>query len=145
MTLMSSVGSWGKPFLNSTPTEPTHSLLYTPFCSLHPQNIICCHIPACLLTCLLLEYRKERLLIVRVKAPSTVLNTLEVLREGWGRKKASRQTALGSACSHLLSVPGSQLSARLPGPTWQHVLSQRDRRTLKALSSHQPGHRNHKQ
>lgn len=59
-----------------------------------------------------------------------------------GRRQASKEHWRVPALT-VLSDPGSRLSARLPWPRWQHVLSQRNRRALKALWSHQPGRRNH--
>lgn len=82
-------------------TDPTHSVLWLSIVSsLHSQHSIYCLISVCVLICLLPGPREKRLFIVLFQAPSTVLGTLEVLGEDYGRKQTSQQTAPGSCCSH---------------------------------------------
>lgn len=140
MAWMSSADSWSQPFLISTSQTPTHYSLIFWGTLPSSQNLIHCLISTGALTCLLLGPREKRLFIVIFQAPSTVLGTSEVLREGSGGWQTGQQTAAGSCCSPPASlVLAAALCQDQDGSRYQEGTE----KLLRLLSPTGQGHCNH--
>lgn len=131
----------GQAFPNLHPTPPTLSSMVLSVS--HSQNLATvASLPVLLSATSLNPGRKDCLLSQSKHLTQSLMPWRCSGKAVEGRRQASKEHWRVPALT-LLSDPGSRLSARLPWPRWQHLLSQRNRRALKALWSHQPGRRNH--